>query len=144
MVQRMWLWLAVLVLVLGVWLLGFTPAEPKDLVALAALAVAALACFLSYRSAGAATTSAAAATKSADASTKSAAIAAANEERSKYGWEITLHPDGDHYVLRNVGTLAAHDVKFGKGGESARARFLLDDSPSIQPGEAKVFHAIST
>lgn len=33
MVQRIMLWLSVVVLVLGLWLLGFTPAEPKDLVA---------------------------------------------------------------------------------------------------------------
>lgn len=66
---------------------------------------------------------------------------------SKYGWEITLHPDGDHYVLRNVGTLAAHDVKFGNQEEFQRARFLVhdgDEGPLIQPGEAKAFVAIST
>jgi hypothetical protein len=142
MVQRIGLWLSVVVLVLGMWLMGFTSAEPKDFVALAALVVAGLAWFQSYRSASAATKSADAATKSADASTKSAAIAEANEERSKYGWKIMLHPDGDNYVLRNVGTLAAHDVKLGN-----QARFLVhgaDEGPSIQPGEAKAFHAIST
>jgi hypothetical protein len=64
--------------------------------ALAAAAIALLAWFQSWRSA--------------DAATKSASIAEANEERSKYGWTITLHPNGDHYVLRNVGTLAARDV----------------------------------
>lgn len=147
MVQRIALWLSVVVLVLGLWLLGFTPAEPTDLVALAALTVAGLAWFQSYRSANAATRSANAATKSAEASTKSATIAEANEERSKYGWEITLHPNGDHYVLRNVGTLAAHDVKFGNQEDFRSARFLVhdgDEGPLIQPGEAKAVVAIST
>jgi hypothetical protein len=144
MVQRIG---PVVVLVLGLWLLGFTPAQPQAFVALAALAVAGLASFQSYRSANAATQSAGAATKSADASTKSATIAEANEERAKYGWSITLHPDGDNYVLRNVGTLAAHDVKFGTQDGRPGARFLVHDAnegPSIQPGEAKAFHAFST
>jgi hypothetical protein len=144
MVQRIG---PVVVLVLGLWLLGFTPAQPQDFVALAALLVAGLAWFQSYRSANAATQSASAATKSADASTKSATIAEANEERAKYGWSITLHPDGDNYVLRNVGTLAAHDVKFGTQDGHPGARFLVHDAnegPSIQPGEAKAFHAFST
>jgi hypothetical protein len=65
---------------------------------------------------------------------------------------VTLHPNGDHYVLRNVGTLAAHDVKFGNsgnpGGPLQRARFLVRDSedhgPLIQPGQAKAFQLIST
>lgn len=154
MVQRIAQWLSVVVLLLGLWLLAFTPAEPKDLIALAALVVAGLAWFQSYRSASAGTTSASAATrsadaatKSADASTKSATIAEANEERSKYGWKVSLHPEGDHYVLRNVGTLAAHDVKFGNQDEFQRARFLVhdaDEGPLIQPGEAKAFDAIAT
>jgi hypothetical protein len=135
MVQRIGLWLSVVLVVLVMWLLAFTPAAPKDFIALAAVVVACLAWFQSRRSANAAT--------------KSAAIAAANEERSKYGWTITLHPNGDHYVLRNVGTLAAHDVKFGQpdGAPAPRARFLMHDSdagPVIQPGQAKAFFAYST
>jgi hypothetical protein len=147
MMQRIGLWLSVVLLVLGLWLLAFTPANPQDFIALVAVVVAGLAWFQSYRSANAATLSADAATKSADASTISAAIAESDEERSKYGWKITLHPDGDHYVLRNAGTLAAHDVKFKNGDELPRARFLVhdgDEGPSIQPREAKAFHAIST
>jgi hypothetical protein len=84
--------------------------------ALAAAAIALLAWFQSWRSANAAT--------------KSASIAEANEERSKYGWTITLHPNGDHYVVRNVDTLAARDVKFTNEDEFARARFLVHDSDS--------------
>jgi hypothetical protein len=131
--QRIVLWISVGLVVLGLWLLAFGPAAPKDLIALAAFVVACLAWFQSRRSANAAT--------------KSAAIAEGNEERSKYGWTITLHPNGDHYVLRNVGTLAAHDVKFANQDQFDRARFLVhgsDDGPSIQPGEAKAFYAIST
>jgi hypothetical protein len=140
MLQRIGLWLSVVLIVLVLWLLAFTPAEPKDFIALVAVVVACLAWFQAFRSANAAT-------KSASAATKTATIAEANEERSKYGWKITLHPDGDHYVLRNVGTLAARDVKFGNQDEFPRARFLVhdaDEGPLIQPGEAKAFYAIST
>jgi hypothetical protein len=148
MAQRIGLVLLVVVLVLGLWLLGFTPVQPKDLIGLAAVVVACLAWFQSLRSANAATRSAGAATKSASASTKSASIAEANEERAKYGWTITLHPNGDHYVLRNVGTLAAHDVKFPNADQFGRCRFVVHDNtdagPSIQPGQAKAFFATPT
>ena len=45
---------------------------------------------------------------------KTAALAQLNEERAKYGWKITVHPEGDRHVLRNMGTLTAHDVRFIK------------------------------
>jgi hypothetical protein len=148
MVQRIGLWLSVVLIVLVLWLLAFTPAEPKDLIAVVAVVVACLAWYQSYRSAQAATTSAGASTKSADAATKSAAIATAHEERSKYGWTVTLHPNGDHYVLRNIGTLAAHDVKFANEDQLGRVRFAMhvhsDQGPSIQPGQAKAFYATPT
>jgi flagellar biosynthesis component FlhA len=115
MVQRIGLWLSVVLIVAVMWLLTFTPAEPKDFIALLAVVVACLAWWQSHRSANAAT-------RSAIASTKSASIAEANEERSKYGWTVTLHANGDHYVLRNVGTLAAHDVKFGQAEGARRHR----------------------
>ncbi|WP_142925741.1 hypothetical protein [Mycobacterium marinum] len=86
--------------------------------------------------------------RSADAATTSATIAAAKEERAKYGWAVALHPNGDHYVLRNVGTRAAHDVKLeNPDTQGLRARFLMHDDeggPVIQPGEAKAFYATST
>jgi hypothetical protein len=156
MVQRVGRGLSVVLVVLGMWLLAFTPAEPKDFIALIAVVVTCLAWWQANRSANAAT-------RSAIASTKSAAIAEANEERSKYGWTITLHPNGDHYVLRNVGTLAAHDVRFvDQGGSqrpgerqlvlldggSFRARFLIHNKDAgpviIQPGQSKAFFAYST
>ena len=42
---------------------------------------------------------------------KNAEVAQRNEVRSRFGWAITLHPHRDQYELRNLGTLAAHDVK---------------------------------
>jgi hypothetical protein len=71
MARRIGLLFAVVLLVLGLWLLGFTPAQPTDLIAGVAAAVALLAWYQSWRSANAAT--------------KSASIAEANEERRKYG-----------------------------------------------------------
>src|SRR5690242_7058931 len=71
----------------GLWGLVFPPADPKIFINVAALVIAGYAWFESRRSS--------------DAASKSATIADANEERSKYGWAITLHPNGDHYVLRN-------------------------------------------
>ena len=148
MVQRIWQLLSVVLVVLVLWMLSFTPAKPQDLTAVVAVVVAGLAWRQSYRSAQAATKSAGAATKSADAATKSAVIAEANEERAKYGRTITLHPNGDHYILRNVGTLAAHDVKFANQAEFGQARFMVHDNtgagPLIQPGQAKAFYVLAT
>jgi hypothetical protein len=109
MAQRIGLGLAFVVAFagLGWWLLVKTPAEPQDLITLGAVAFACLAWFQSRRSANAATAN--------------AALAQLNEERSKYGWTITLHPNGDHYVLRNIGTLAAHLARrLDQSGEQHR------------------------
>jgi hypothetical protein len=127
MAQRIGLGLAFVVAFagLGWWLLVKTPAEPQDLITLAAVAFACLAWFQSRRSANAATAN--------------AALAQLNEERSKYGWTITLHPNGDHYVLRNIGTLAAQDVKFSNIEDFAHMRFLRhngDDGPLILPADS--------
>jgi hypothetical protein len=142
MVKRIYRWLpprlSIPLVVIGLWGLIFPPADPKIFIDLAAVIIASYAWFESRRSANAAS--------------KSAEIADANEERSKYGWSVTLHPNGDHYVLRNVGTLSAHDVKFSNSSDSAtplqRARFLVRDSeergPLIKPGQAKAFQLIST
>jgi hypothetical protein len=138
MLERIHRWLPLRVgislVVIGLWALIFPPADLKIFIEIAVALIAGFAWFESRRSA--------------DAASKSAAIADANEERSRYGWVITLHPNGDHYVLRNVGTLAAHDVKFGNSGDRPPlARFLVHqpgDGPTIQPGQAKAFNAIST
>lgn len=139
MLERIHRWLplrlSIALVVIGLWGLIFPPTDPKIFIDVAAVTIAGFAWFESRRSA--------------DAASKSAAIADANEERSKYGWTVTLHPHGGHYVLRNVGTLAAHDVKFvdPDGSERPRARFLVHNSdagPLIQPGQAKVFFAYST
>ena len=55
------------------------------------------------------------------------------------------HPNGDHYVLRNTGTLAAHDVKFANVEDFAHMRFVRhdgDEGPDILPGQSKAFYAL--
>lgn len=133
MMQRIGLGLAFVLAFggLGWWLLARTAAEPKDLITLGAVAFACLAWMQSRRSANAATAN--------------AALAQRNEERSKYGWTMTLHPNGDHYVLRNTGTLAAHDVKFANVEDFAHMRFVRhdgDEGPDILPGQSKAFYAL--
>lgn len=143
MLQRVHRWLplrlSIPLVVIGAWGLILPPDEPKAFMDLAAVIIAGYAWFESRRSA--------------NASLRSADLADANEERSKYGWSVTLHPNGDHYVLRNVGTLTAHDVKLGKPGPGDsgpfhEGRFLVrdapDSGPTIKPGQAKAFQLIAT
>ena len=114
------------------WFLMTRPTyEPKDLITLGAAAFAGLACLQAWRSANAAT--------------QNAKLAQRTEELGRYGWAITLHPNGDHYVLRNTGTLAAHDVKFSNVEDFAHMEFFRhhsDEGPLILPGQAKAFYAI--
>jgi hypothetical protein len=82
--------------------------------------------------------------KSAEASRRSAGIAEAQETRRRYGWNVTLHPNGQHYEIRNTGTLTAESVELG--GDFAFVRFLVggnDEQADIAPGEARAFRALA-
>jgi hypothetical protein len=87
------------------------------------------------------------ASRSAHNSAKTTALAQLNEERAKYGWKITVHPDGDRYVLRNMGTLTANDVRFINIDPHTHLNFQQhegDQGPTVPPGQAVAFHAIFT
>jgi hypothetical protein len=111
----------------GIWLVR-PHAELKDWIALAAVVIS-LSAWLQAR-------------RSANAATKNAALAQRNEERSRYGWSVVLHPNGDRYVLRNTGTLDAHDVRFANQADFAAISFYHHDGesgPVIASGEARAF-----
>jgi hypothetical protein len=75
---------------LGWWLRTYHFAGVSTLVTLGAVAIATFAGFQAARSA--------------HASSKTSALDLKIEERAKYGWTITVHPEGDRYVLRNMAT----------------------------------------
>lgn len=114
---------------IGWWLRVYQYATNSTLVALGAVAFSCIAAFQAYRSA--------------QAATKTSALAQLNEERAKFRWEIDVHPDGDRYVLRNRGTVLAHDVKLAAdectfiGFENHEG----DVGPDIEPGHSKAFYA---
>lgn len=121
-----------LVLLAVGWFLMTRPTyEPKDLITLGAVAVAGVACLQAWRSATAAT--------------QNARLAKRTEELGRYGWTITLHPNGDHFVLRNTGTLAAQDVQFANVADFAHVEFVRhegESGPEILPGQSKAFYAL--
>jgi len=115
------------------WLWKHHHSPAATLVAVGALGVA---CFAQFQ-----------ASRSAHNSTNAYALAQLNEERAKYGWLITVHADADRYVLRNTGTLMAHDVRFINVDPHTHLYFEQhegDQGPAIAPGHAVAFHAIFT
>lgn len=115
------------------WLWKHHHSPAATLVAVGALGVA---CFAQFQ-----------ASRSAQNSTNAFALARLNEERAKYGWTITVHPEGDRYVLRNTGTSAAHDVRFINVAPETHIYFEQhegEDGPSIASGHAVAFHALFT
>lgn len=122
---------------LDLWLWKYHQSPAATLVGIGALGVACFAQFQASRSAHNATRAFALA-RSAEKR------AQANEERAKYGWVITVHPEGDRYVLRNTGTVTAHDVRFSNVDPHTLIRFEQNeggDGPSVAPGHAVAFHA---
>lgn len=123
----------IIVIVFGgfdLWLWRHHHSPAATLVAVGALGVA---CFAQFQ-----------ATRSAHNSTKASELAQLNEERAKYGWLITVHPDGDRYVLRNTGTLTAHDVRFINVDPHTMLSFEQhkgERGPTVAPGHAVAFHA---
>lgn len=83
--------------------------------------------------------------RSAEAAHRSAGIAEAQEERLRYGWSVSLHPNGSHYELRNTGTAAAQAV--GLSGDFIRIGFRSSDADgpvNIAAGEARAFQALAS
>jgi hypothetical protein len=118
---------------LGWWWWKYHSATGATLIALGAVAVSSFAVFQSSRSAHAAS--------------RTSTLAQMNEERSRYGWVITVHPDGDRYVLRNTGTLTAHDVRFINVDPHTFIQFEQHEGeggPTIPRGQAVAFHASFT
>lgn len=123
--------------VLAWWLRVYHHTSGTLLIALAAFA---LSCFAQFQ-----------ASRSTQNSSKALALAhsaekraEANEDRAKYGWTITVHPDGYRYVLRNTGTLTATDVRFINVDPHTMLGFEQtegDDGPTVEPGHAIAFHA---
>jgi hypothetical protein len=74
---------------LGWWLRTYHHTSGAVLIALGAFAIS---CFAQFQA------------------SRSAHIAPKSEKRARYGWAIMVHPEEDRYVLRNTGTLLAHDV----------------------------------
>ncbi|CPV56680.1 Uncharacterised protein [Mycobacteroides abscessus subsp. massiliense] len=130
----------VIIVVVGafdIWLWKHYHSSGATLVAVGALGVA---CFAQFQASRSAHNSAKASTLAHSAE----AQAQANEERAKYGWTITVHPEGDRYVLRNTGTLAAHDVRFINVDPHTMLRFEQhegEDGPTVERGHAIAFHA---
>lgn len=112
------------------WLRAYHHTSGTLLIALAAFAVS---CFAQFQ-----------ASRSTQNSTNALALARLNEERAKYGWMITVHPEGDRYVLRNTGTLAATDVRFINVDPHTMLSFEQHeggDGPTVEPGHAVAFRA---
>ncbi|KMV14514.1 hypothetical protein ACT17_29915 [Mycolicibacterium conceptionense] len=83
--------------------------------------------------------------RSADADHRSAGIAEAQEERLRYGWSVSLHPNGSHYELRNTGTTAAQAVELS--GDFMRIGFRSSDGDgpvNIAAGEARAFQTLTS
>lgn len=119
--------------VLGWWLWTYHHASSATLIALGAFAVS---CFAQFQ-----------ASRSAHNAAKTSVLAQLNEERAKYGWTITVHPDGHCHVLRNTGTLTAHDVRFTNIGPQTFIQFEQHEGkqgPTIPRGQAVAFHATFT
>ncbi|WP_336513299.1 hypothetical protein [Mycobacteroides franklinii] len=115
------------------WLWKHHHSPAATLVAVGAFGVA---CFAQFQ-----------ASRSAQNSTNAFALARLNEERAKYGWLITVHADADRYVLRNTGTLTAHDVRFINLDPHTHLYFEQhegDEGPTIARGHAVAFHAMFT
>lgn len=122
---------------LDLWLWKYHQSPAATLVGVGALGVASFAQFQAFRS-GHNATRALALARSAENR------AQANEERAKYGWVITVHPEGDRYVLRNTGTVTAHDVRFSNVDPQTLIQFEQHEGkggPSVAPGHAVAFHA---
>lgn len=84
--------------------------------------------------------------KSADADARSAALAEQQELNRRYGWAITLRPDGQTYELRNLGTITARHVRLSGDFRGiaflGRQRDEAGEAPvDIAPGEARAFQA---
>lgn len=75
--------------------------------------------------------------RSADAAQRNAKVVELQEGRRRFGWSVTVDPEGERYVLRNVGTIAATEVALS----GYRHVYFTDrsDAPTIAPGEAKAF-----
>ncbi|MCV7068325.1 hypothetical protein H7H51_26100 [Mycolicibacterium farcinogenes] len=122
------------------WLWKHYHSPAATLVAVGALGVA---CFAQFQASRSAHNS----TKASVLAHSAEARAQANEERAKYGWTITVHPEGDRYVLRNTGTLAAQDVRFVNVDPHTMLSFEQhkgEDGPTVEPGHAIAFHAYFT
>jgi hypothetical protein len=83
--------------------------------------------------------------RSAEADHRSAGIAEAQEERLRYAWSVSLHPNGSHYQLRNTGTATAQAVELS--GDFMRIGFRSSDEDgpvNIAAGEARAFQALTS
>lgn len=130
----------VIVVVFGAfdfWLWKHYHSPASTLVAVGALGVA---CFAQFQASRSAHNSSKASTLAHSAEAR----AQANEELAKYRWTITVHPEGDRYVLRNTGTLTAQDVRFINVDPHTMLSFEQhegEDGPTVEPGHAVAFHA---
>lgn len=119
--------------VLAWWLRVYNHTSGAVLIALGAFAVS---CFAQFQ-----------ASRSFHNTARTAALAQLNEERAKYGWKITVHPEGNRYVLRNMGTVTAHDVRFINVDPHTFIQFEQhegDKGPTVPSGQAVAFHATFT
>lgn len=85
--------------------------------------------------------------RSADSSGTSARIAELQEERLKYRWSIEPHPSQSRYVIRNLGSRAAFEVRIGDEEGSPPSFFegvSKGEEVSIASGEARSFIYIQT
>lgn len=118
---------------LDLWLWKHHHSPAATLVAVGAFGVA---CFAQFQ-----------ASRSQHNSAKTAALALRNEERLKYDWDITADAEGGRYVLRNMGTLTAHDVRFINLGPRSLIKWEEhedEQGPTIPRGHAVAFRAPQT
>lgn len=115
------------------WLWRHHHSPAATLVAVGAFGIA---CFAQFQ-----------ASRSQHNSAKTAALALRNEERLKYDWDITADAEGGRYVLRNMGTLTAHDVRFIHLAPRSLIKWEEhegEQGPTIPRGHAVAFRAPQT
>jgi hypothetical protein len=83
--------------------------------------------------------------RSADAAQRNLEISELQEHRRRFGWQVTLHPNGAEYVLRNIGSVNATDVKLEDPKDFSLLKFVRPEDEgglTIRPGESKAFAAL--
>lgn len=85
------------------------------------------------------------ASRSAHNSRSAFALAQLNDDRAKYGWQISVDASANRYILRNMGTSTAHDVRFVNVDSNTHFEFEQHEGergPTVRQGDAVAFHVM--